>query len=369
MTTNKHPFRIILATAISVFLSLPAVAAPKPNFLWLLAEDFGPALGCYGQKGVSTPNLDRLAREGVRYDRFFTTAPVCSPSRSAFMTGMYQTAIGAHQHRTENKQPLPAGVKPLTDWMREAGYFTANLRQMPESFNFKGTAKTDWNFIAPDKPFDSDDWQELKQHQPFLAQINFHETHRVFNGEKKTDRATIQLPPYYPDHPIAREDYGRYLDATMELDRKVGLILAQLDKDGLADNTVVLFMGDNGESHVRGKQFLYEEGLHVPLIIRWPKSIPAPKQFRPGSTDNRLLEAIDLAPTFISLAGGKNPATMQGRPFLGDKVGAPKEFVFGARDRCDETASRVRAATQISGCPTFSTKNLHRAGRPHKGPA
>ena len=150
------------------------------------------------------------------------------------------------------------------------------------------------------------------------------------------------MPPYYPDHPIAREDYGRYLDAAMELDRKVGLILAQLDKDGLADNTVVVFMGDNGEAHVRGKQFLYEEGLHVPLMIRWPKSIPAPKQFRPGSADSRLLESIDLAPTFISLAGGKIPATMQGRPFLGDKVGAPKEFVFGARDRCDETAMRMR---------------------------
>ncbi len=333
---------LLLFAALAGSAAAPASAAQKPNFLWLLAEDLGPALGCYGQRGVATPNLDRLAREGVRYERFYTTAPVCSPSRSAFMTGMYQTTIGAHQHRTASKQPLPDGVKTLTEWMRAAGYFTANLRTLPASFQFKGTGKTDWNFIAPEKPFDSDDWSDLKAHQPFLTQINFHETHRNFNGERKADPATVPLPPYYPDHPVAREDYARYLDATMELDRKVGLILAQLESDGLADNTVVVFMGDNGESHVRGKQFCYEEGLRVPLIIRWAKSFPPPAHFRADSADTRLLESIDLAPTFLSLAGAGIPPKMQGRPFLGDQTGQPKEYVFGARDRCDETAMRIR---------------------------
>ena len=218
---------------------IPAGAATKPNILWLIAEDFGPALSCYGQKNVSTPNLDRLARDGVRYDHFYTTAPVCSPSRSAFMTGMYQTTIGAHQHRTPDKKPLPEGVRILPHWMRDAGYFTANVRKLPDSFGFKGTGKTDWNFISPGTPFDSDEWSELKSHQPFFAQINFQETHRKFNGPNKADPAKMELPPYYPDHPVAREDYARYLDAAMELDRKVGVILNQLEKDGLAENTVV----------------------------------------------------------------------------------------------------------------------------------
>lgn len=335
---------LCLCSAIILCATVPAPAAnaAKPNILWLIAEDLGPALGCYGQKNVSTPNLDRLAHQGVRYNHFYTTSPVCSPARSAFMTGMYQTTIGAHQHRTENKKPLPEGVRVLPHWMRDAGYFTANVEKLPDSFGFKGAGKTDWNFLSPAPDFDSSDWSDLSSHQPFFAQINFHETHRKFNGPNKADPSKIELPPYYPDHPITRQDYARYLDAMMELDRKVGLILDQLKKEGLAENTIILFIGDNGEAHVRGKQFCYEEGLHVPLIIRWPKSITAPKNFRPGSVDDRLLEAIDLAPTMLSWVGTDIPSKMQGRPFLGEKTGKPKEYIFGARDRCDETAMRIR---------------------------
>jgi arylsulfatase A-like enzyme len=340
-----HIFRQTLVYGALIFsTAVSAIAAPaaKPNILWLIAEDFGPTLSCYGQKNVSTPNLDRLAREGVRYDRFYTTSPVCSASRSAFMTGMYQTTINAHHHRTTDKKPLPDGVRVLSHWLRDAGYFTANVRKLPESFGFKGTGKTDLNFISPGAVFDSDDWSELKSRQPFFAQINFHETHRKFNGANKVDPAKIELPPYYPDHPIARKDYARYLDAAMELDRKVGLIMEQLKKDGLAENTVVVFFGDNGEAHVRGKQFCYEEGLRVPLIIRWPKTFLQLQHFRAGSVDERLLEAIDLAPTMLTLAGAGVPSKMQGRTFLGKKTGEPKEYVFGARDRCGEAAMRIR---------------------------
>jgi len=340
------------ASIVALTVSLLMAAAPaqsaspenskRPNILWLISEDMGQALGCYGQKEVNTPVLDQLARDGVRYDRAFTTAPVCSPSRSAFMTGMYATTIGAHNHRTSNKPPLPDGVRLLSQWMQDAGYFTANLRKLPESFGFKGSGKTDWNFTYEGKAFDSDDWADLKGKQPFFAQINFHETHRTFNGPNLADPAKVPLPPYYPDHPVAREDYARYLDSAMELDRKIGLILKQLESEGLADNTMVVFMGDNGEAHVRGKQFCYEEGLIVPLIIRWPKGLPPPKHFKPGTTDDRLLEAIDMAPTFLSLAGAPIPSKMQGRPFLGNEVGMQKQYVFGARDRCDETVMRMR---------------------------
>jgi N-sulfoglucosamine sulfohydrolase len=329
--------------ALPIMLTV-AAAAERPNILWLIAEDFGPHLGCYGTKEVFTPNLDRLAAEGVRYTRFFTTAPVCSPSRSAFMTGMYQTTIGAHNHRShrDDGYMLPKGVKLLTDWMRDTGYFTANVRELPAPIGFKGTGKTDWNFAYSGKPFDSDRWSDLKGHQPFFAQINFQETHRKFKAPKKADPAKVEIPPYYPEHPVTREDWGQYLDAASELDRKIGMVLKQLEADGLKENTVIVFFGDNGEAHVRGKQFCYESGLRVPLIIWWPEKFAAPKYFAKAKVDERLLAAIDLAPTMLAIAGAQKPKGMQGEIFLGDATAKPREYVFGARDRCDETVFRFR---------------------------
>src|SRR6187402_1752924 len=151
--------RCLWLTAILVLLTTCSVvecattATSRPNILWLIAEDFGPHLGCYGTKEVFTPNLDRLGATGVLYTKFFTTAPVCSPSRSAFMTGMYQTTIGAHNHRShrDDGYELPAGVRLLTDWFRDLGYFTSNLRELPAGFGFRGTGKTDWNFSTRGK--------------------------------------------------------------------------------------------------------------------------------------------------------------------------------------------------------------------------
>ncbi len=316
----------------------------RPNILWLLAEDFGPELGCYGNTLVSTPNLDRLAAQGVRYARAYTTSPVCSPSRSAFMTGMYQTTIDAHNHRShrDDGQKLPAGVRLISHRMRDAGYFTANVRTMPESFGFAGMGKTDWNFAIDEPGFQSDRWADLKSHEPFFAQVNFQETHRKFQAPKHVDPAKVKLPPYYPNHPVARADWAEYLDAAIELDRKVGVVLDQLEAEGLADRTIVVFMGDNGEAHVRGKQFCYEEGLRVPLIIRWAKAFPVPAGFEPESVDERLIEAIDLAPTFLMIAGLSKPEAMQGRVMFGAGAEPKRQYAFGARDRCDETVFRLR---------------------------
>ena len=338
----------VVAAAVFAVATLQAQEkkseASRPNILWLIAEDFGQHLGCYGTKEVWTPNLDQMAKDGVRYTRFFTTAPVCSPSRSSFMTGMYQTTIGAHNHRShrDDGYQLPDRVRLLTDWMRDAGYFTANVRQLPEEFGFRGSGKTDWNFAYAGKAFDSDKWSELKSHQPFYAQINFQETHRKFHAPQRADPAKVELPAWTPDHPVAREDWAKYLDAATELDRKIGLVLKQLEADGLADNTVIVFFGDNGQAHVRGKQFCYDEGLLVPLIVRWPKNFPAPPQIKVGNVEERLLESIDLAPTMLSIAGAKIPAKMQGKSFLGSDAAKPKQYVFGARDRCDETVFRFR---------------------------
>jgi len=334
----------VASTIPLIACTSPVSGAERLNILWLVAEDFGPELACYGTEQVSSPNLDRLAARGVRFTRAYTTAPVCSASRSAFMTGMYQTTIGAHNHRShrDDGYRLTAGVRLITDRMRESGYVTANIREFPASVGFAGTGKTDWNFTTDGDPFDYDRWDDLKAHRPFFAQVNFQETHRPFHAPKRADPAKVVIPPYYPDHPVTRQDWAQYLDSASELDRKVGLILGQLEADGQADTTIVVFMGDHGQAHVRGKQFCYEEGLHIPLIIAWPKSIAAPAGFRPGTVDDRLVEAIDLAPTFLSIAGRPKPERMQGRILFGDRAEPPREYAFGARDRCDETVFRLR---------------------------
>ncbi len=331
----------LLLLALSLVLSATATAADRPNILWLVAEDFGPHLGCYGTKEVHTPNLDRLAAEGTRYTHFYN-GMVCSVSRSAFMTGMYSTSIGAHNHRTFDKQPLPDGVRILTGWLRDAGYFTANIQELPPSCGFKASGKTDWNFLTDDKPFESKKWDDLKSNQPFYAQVNFQETHRTYHAPSFADPSKVEIPPYYPDHEITRKDWAEYLDAATELDRKIGLILDALKTDGLADNTIIMIFGDNGQSHVRGKQFCYEEGHHVPLIIYWPKNIPTPQHFTPGSIDKRLLQGIDLNATTLAIAGVPKPQKMQGQIFLGDHCEPDRRYVYGHRDRCDMTVMRLR---------------------------
>ena len=319
-------------------------AQPRPNILWLIAEDFGPHLACYGAKEVHTPNLDALAASGMRFTRCFTTAPVCSASRSAFNTGMYQTTLGAQEHRTAapDKPPLAPGVRLVSHWLRDARYFTANVVELPPQLGFGGTGKTDWNFITPKKPFDTDRWSDLKSHEPFFAQLNFQETHRKFHAPPRADPAKVEIPPYYPDHPVVRQDWAQYLDAASELDRKVGLVLDQLAADGLAENTIVVFFADNGQAHVRGKQFCYDSGLLVPLIIYWPPALDPPADFQPGFASDRLIEAIDLAAQTLAWADLPHPHAMQGRPFLGPAAAPPREYAFAARDRCDETVLRFR---------------------------
>jgi N-sulfoglucosamine sulfohydrolase len=327
---------------------------PRPNILWILAEDLGPELGSYGYPGVLTPHLDRLAAEGMRFTHAFTTAPVCSSSRSAFMTGMYQTTIGAHNHRShrDDGYELPLGVKVLTDWLRPAGYFTANVVHLTDDDDerfYRGTGKTDWNFTYDGPRFDSDRWADLASHQPFYAQINFPETHRGrawdeahLHIDHPADPAEVELPPYYPDHPETRADWAQYLNAVMALDKKVGFVLGKLEEDGLAETTVVVFMADHGRAMIRAKQWPYDSGLHVPLIIRWPKGLPVPAGFEAGTVSDRLIASIDVSATTLALAGVPPPLLMQGRVFLGEAAAPPREFVFGGRDRGDETVDRIR---------------------------
>jgi N-sulfoglucosamine sulfohydrolase len=325
---------------LTFWSSQPAQAgAPaKLNILWVIGEDIGPDLGCYGNADVRTPNLDRLAAQGRLYRNAYSTAPVCSPSRSALCTGKYQTSFGAHNHRShrDDGYRLPEGVRLITDRLRDAGYFTANIRTLLR-LGFRGTGKTDWNFQPSDKAFDSDQWADLKSHQPFYAQVNLAEAHRPYDKAKTqpADPARVKLPPYLADHPVAREDWARYLDAVNALDAKIGAILDLLQRDGLSDNTVVFFFGDHGRECFRGKYFAYEQGCHVPLLVRWPGRLPA------GTASDALVSLIDVTAATLALAGVKLPADFDGQDFLDAKV-SPRRYLFTARDRIDDTLDRVR---------------------------
>jgi len=328
-----------IAAACCCIASVPA--AERPNILWIIAEDMGPDLACYGRTDLATPNLDRLAAEGERYTRAFSTAPVCSAARSGLMTGVYPTAFGANNHRS-NRQPgapgLPAGVELLTDRFRQAGYFTANLRRFLPALGFSGQGKTDWNFAYPGRGFDSADWQDLKPHQPFFAQVNLHEAHRIYHKAPShpADPAKVVLPPYLTDHPLVREDWAAYLDSIQILDAKVGAILKLLGEEGLAANTIVMFMGDNGREDFRGKFHLFEQGCSIPLLVR------APGVVVPGTVSDALISGVDIAATSLSLAGIALPQKFDGRPFLGPQR-QTREYLFTAMDRIDENLDQVRA--------------------------
>lgn len=360
--------RILSLTLTAVIGFLPPCLASEPvtpNILWIIAEDMGPELSCYGTPEIHTPAIDSLAARGMLFHNAFTVTPVCSTSRSSFMTGMYAMSIDAHNHRSHRKgtNPLPEGVRVLTDWLRPAGYFTANVKTLstdPEEAKFyKGTGKTDWNFRYPKgrKPFDlapNAELAELKNHQPFYAQVNFSETHRggAWNEahkyiDKPADPAKVVIPPYYPDHEVTRGIWAQYLNAAMAADKKVAFIMDRLKRDGLDKNTIVLFMGDHGRAMPRGKQWPYDSGLHIPLVMYWPEGnpdLPLPAGFTRGTTSDQLVASIDLTATTLDWAGVEKPAKMQGRVLFGPRAETPREILFAGRDRGDETVLHIRTA-------------------------
>ena len=329
--------------------------AEKPNIIWIMAEDMGPDVGAYGEPEALTPNIDSLARRGMTFDAAFTSAPICSISRSALYTGMYSTSIGAHQHRTPDarKKPLPENVELLTDRFRSAGYYTALLHEVekpggPDDW-FKGKEKTDWNFKYEGKPYDGNDMALLSTNQPFFAHVQFPETHRGKDWDEAASRidhpadpAKVDLPPYYPDHPIAREDWANYLNAVMAFDRKVGVVLRRLKEEGLDKNTIVILVADHGRAMVRGKQWLYDSGLHVPLIVYIPEGMTMPTEYTAGRRSSELISGIDLPATSLWFAGINPAGLMQGRSIF-DPNQEPRQFVYAARDRADETTDHMRS--------------------------
>jgi arylsulfatase A-like enzyme len=331
-------------------LGLGVLAAPRalgqtddarPNVLWIVVEDASAHIGCYGEHAVRTPNLNKLASEGVRFENAFVTCPVCSPARSALVTGMYQTTIGSHNHRSQNKTDkaggntayyesyeLPDTIPMIPDLFRAAGYFATNSA----SPSMEKPGKTDYNFINTSAPYDGADWRDAPEGTPFFAQI------QLAGGKRRhepLDHDAFELPPYYPDDPAIRNDWSEYLASWEYVDREVGQIVRDLKEAGQYDNTLIAFITDHGVSHVRGKQFLYEEGIRIPMILRFPGGRLA------GTVRDDLALHIDLAPVSLAFAGVPVPDHLQGRDLFAPGY-APRAFIVSARDRCDETIDVIR---------------------------
>ena len=328
-----------------------AEPATRPNILWIIVDDMSANFSSYGERIIQTPHVDRLAREGTKFSRAFVTAPVCSPCRSALITGMYQTSIGAHHHRSgrgEKKIHLPEGVTPIPELFQKAGYYTALGDGLNASA--RNIGKTDYNFEWDRSIYDGPDWSGRKPDQPFFMQVqlpggklrgNTDASARRLSqrAEREFGKAVqpedVTLPPYYPRHPVLLRDWAAYLDTVRLTDKHVGQVLARLEQEGILENTLVIFMTDHGISHARGKQFLYDEGTHVPLVVRGPGVAK-------GKVRNDLVEHIDLAALSLAGAGIPIPNKMQARNILAEDY-RQREAVFAARDRCDETVEHIRS--------------------------
>lgn len=325
-------------------------AEQRPNIVWIIPDDMSANFSCYGETAIWTPHVDKLASQGVKFTNAYVTAPVCSTCRSAFITGMYQTSIGAHHHRSgrgTEKIHLPKHIQLVPKLFQAAGYHTS-ITGWP---NRKGRlGKTDYNFEWDKSMYDGADWSGRKQGQPFFAQIQTPGGKLRGKDEKgwekissaaeakfgtRTPNSAVKLAPYYPNHPDIVRDWAAYLDSVRMTDVMVGEVIARLKKEGVFENTLVIFMTDHGISHGRGKQFMYDEGLHVPLVITGPG-------IKAGSVRGDLVEHIDIAAISLAAAGIKIPGYMQAQDIL-TKNYQSRKAVFAARDRCDETVDHLRS--------------------------
>jgi len=321
-----------------------AETSSRPNILWIVSEDNNPFLGCYGYPLARTPTLDGLAKEGVLYENCFSQAPVCAPSRFTLITGMYAASCGpAHHMRARGK--IPKDLRGFPAYLRDAGYYCTN------------NAKTDYN--APINIKDAWDecsnkahWRDRPAGKPFFAVFNHEVTHesqlfpqnqaRYKPLPEPTDPAKIVLPAYHPDTPELRRDWANYFDQMARLDAQVAKLLKQLQDDGLAEDTIVFYYGDNGGVLPRSKRFCYDSGLHVPLLIRFPRKFQRLAPAAAGSRVDAPVSFVDFAPTVLSLAGVAIPKPMQGHAFLGPQNAGPQEFAFSFRNRMDERYDMVR---------------------------
>jgi arylsulfatase A-like enzyme len=354
--------------ALLLLMAAGGAAAASPNVLLLVAEDLSPRVGPYGDEVARTPNLDALARHSVRFDRVFTTAGVCAPSRAALITGLHQISFAA-QHMRTSTGPLgtyyaqpPEGLKAFPELLRAAGYFTFTDGKL--DYQFSGIVAGSGPFTLWDAEGPDAHWRQRASGQPFFGLINFLETHesgvmrpdgeavseshagtremrrqRGLVAEPVTDPAAVLLPPYYPDLPDVRRDLARHYDNIHAMDRRLGAILEQLEADGLADDTIVVWTSDHGDGLPRAKRELTDAGLRVPMLIHIPAQ-HAPPDWPGRGVDDRLVSFVDLAPTVLGWAGVAVPEALHGHNLL---TGPQRRYVYASRDRMDEVMDRQRA--------------------------
>jgi arylsulfatase A-like enzyme len=341
---------LILTSLAALCAANPAASAePKPNVLLILSDDHSyPHLGCYGNKDVRTPNLDKFAAEGMRFDRAYVSSPQCVPSRATIFTGRSPVDIGMSRFSS----PLPRAIKTYPEALRAAGWFTGvagrtyhmdgasgtmppetqavfdkyKLKTFPDRLDFVKIGKIEEISLGQMREF-----LDLRpSDKPFFLQLCSHDPHRPLTtkGPFKTNPSKITLPAHYPDTTLVREDLANYYDEIAHFDVFFGEAMAELEKRGLAANTIVIFMGDNGASQFRGKGTLYEFGIHVPLIVRWPGKA------MPGSSSTDLISGEDIAPTCLEAAGLPIPPEMTGKSFaklLKGEAYEPRTVVFSER--------------------------------------
>jgi arylsulfatase A-like enzyme len=382
MFMSNHSLRAripVVAVAMALTIGLPTVAATgeieRPSILLLVAEDMSLRVGAFGDPVAVTPNLDRLATEGVRYDNVFTAAGVCAPSRAALITGLHPNALGAGHMRSHGfdeaqyKAVPPPQVKAFPERLRAAGYFTYSTTKL--DYQFSGTAPGQGPFTIWDAESRSNagiSWKDAPEGARFFGMYAFMETHESgmfqrFGWPRSVVQVVmgllhsylhrgvadvvapeaVELPPYYPDTPEIRQDIARHYNNIHTMDLRVGALLEELERSGRADDTIVIWTTDHGDGLPRAKRELFDSGIRVPMIIRWPE------KYRPadavlGSIDHRLISFVDLGPQILAWAGVRVPETspgaMHGRPFL---ERTRRDYVYAARDRIDEFPDRQRA--------------------------
>jgi len=325
-----------------------------PNILWITVEDMSPTLGCYGDEFARTPHLDAFSKESILYTNAFAASPVCSPSRSTLITGMYNASMGTNQMRSSNH--LPTGVKGFPSYLRKAGYYTSN--NVKTDYNCAENERLieeSWN-LSSDKAH----WRDRKSGQPFFSVFNDMTTHQsrtmvwpypVFqkhiqsqlSKQAISNPADVPLPPYYPDTPVVRKTVARYYDCVSVMDQNVKRILDQLEEDGLADDTIVFVYSDHGSGMPRHKRLLLDSGMRVALMVRFPKKYQHLAPAAPGARLDRLVSFVDFPSTVLNLTQQPIPTYMQGMPFLGLNSETERETIYGTRDRVDEVMEMSRS--------------------------
>ena len=333
--------RLLILSLFVLFLQAPQSSADKPNILWVFIEDMSPWIGCYGDKinADKTPNIDSLAARGVRFTRCYVPCPVCSPCRSAMITGAYQTTTGIHNHRSSRSKAgsihLPKGITTVPQLFRKNGYDTFNSGK--EDYNF--VFKTSELYSIEGRKRDLAAWRKLAGKKPWFGQIQL--AGGKSNTRKWTDKvdpASVTPPPYFPNNALFRKWHAHHYDTVRQTDDDTRRIIENLKADGLLENTIIFWFTDHGNNHsLRAKQFCTETGTHVPLIILGPD-----KRLKPGTVRTDLTSTLDIAATSLALAAIDIPGYFDGVNLFGAEF-KPRKHVISARDRCDYTIDYIRS--------------------------